>query len=306
MFSYDTALKSAGALFKWKLVKCRNASEMFANSGLETTRGLGQLSIGRDLQSASVYRMFAGSKLKDLESFGKFLNDSSISSTSGMCSGCEDLEDISSLSEWAGHILQLRSTKGMFSSCIKVKDISSVFTWTGMSNVTDISQMFLGVRVENVNGLNSWILNSNAKITQLLGSAIFNINDEYIGPSIIDASGIQWAGLSFTNVFGEYSATKRPGTVQHYNKHIPGYENVTTFQTSVGPFAGLDSYYNEGTIQLDTVNRIAYGTITMYFCFASRLPSWYKQMWVNGWADYFRLYYTNSGYTYTGQVLLGN
>lgn len=308
MFSYDTALKSAGALFKWKLVKCRSTSEMFANSGLETTRGLGQLEIGRNIQTSESTNMFYNTKITELESLGTFLDNSSVNDVYGMYASCYELENISTLLSWGPNVSRLIRTGNMFYEDSKINDITPVYSWTSMSNNTNLDGMFGGTRAENVNGLNGWILNGNADVKRLLATAIFTgtpLADEYIGPSINDASQIQWSGLSFANVFGTYSSTSSPKIVYH-DGHIPGYENVRTAQTQLGTFSGLDAHYYSGTLQFDSVNKIITGTVTVNFCFSSRLPGWYKQLLVDGWNDYYTLYAARLNYTYAGQYVLGN
>ena len=77
-----------------------------------------------------------------------------VESLKGMFSGCESLEEISSLSSW--DVSGVTDISYMFEDCKSLSNISALRKWN-VSNVVSISRMFSGCEsLEEISALESW------------------------------------------------------------------------------------------------------------------------------------------------------
>lgn len=88
-----------------------------------------------------------------------------VTSLKELFSGCESLEEISTLSSW--DVSGVTDTSFMFNDCKSLSDISSLKRWN-TSNVTSISRMFSGCEsLEDISALENWDVSNVADMYYL-------------------------------------------------------------------------------------------------------------------------------------------
>ena len=88
------------------------------------------------------------------------LDVSNVESMFDMFSGCENLQNIDSLSDW--DVSEVTNMAYMFNDCIKLQDIDSLRNWN-VSKVENMFQMFdCCFKLQNIDGLRDWNV-SNVK-----------------------------------------------------------------------------------------------------------------------------------------------
>lgn len=276
LFEGCVKLKSAGSLFKWKLIKCHDVGAMFRNSGLENVQGLSNLNIGYSiLDNENLHLIF-----------------------SEMFMGCEYLTDLLGIenlinSNYSRNNITVYLAE-MFRNCSRLSNINPIFGWP-FNNVTSIEGMFLrDTSLSSINSAGVWNLIKCEDFTSTFGG-----QDPY-NPSILDASEIYWQdpinryrngdlGIGNFFIMQSYGHILRIKTYGIPLDHpIPGYEDKMVSCTSGGVFGGLDAHYIEGSVH---AGEIVTGTLVYVFIYTTRLPDWYKQMIVDDAYNYYNEQY---------------
>lgn len=275
-FRMTENLKSAGALYKWRLSRCRSTEAMFIRSGLTHVQGLGNLNIGKmiergsgeyDITLASMFsycddledllglqELITG--YRDLSHYGPFIN------LAMMFSNDTKLSNIDAISNW--ETPNVRSTYAMFSGCSELEDIYATYGWD-MTNVKRIDSMCSSTKINgSINPINNWSLDN---CTNFIGAFAWSgewEEDEHgsriwYTPYIDDASGVLWPDV-VSELTVENVAIVVYGSIE-LNSFVSA-DDVTYFYPTVSLFGGLDIFTWEGP--------------NVRFVYSSRLPEWYK------------------------------
>lgn len=308
-------LKSAGALYKWRLPICQNAGSMFAESGLTHVQGIGSMGIGSMLEGSSITinlgSMFLNcTDLEDLLGIQNLVNYRKLSNygphvnIAAMFSGCSNLENIDPIANWdTENVIDMTD---MFLNCSKLGDIYATYDWN-MDNVTSIARMFANTHINGViNEIKKWTLTNCMSIVGALGYCgeytIESGERVWYTPYIDNAAAIEWTSLVSRLTVNQVFGTPGSYGIIQYDTFTNREGNREYHTTKYGTFAEMDMHYLDGRITYDSQTEVVSGTVTFHFTYKLKIPEWYMQMIVDNYVNYIKNMYPNK--TYNFSVLL--
>ena len=202
LFEGCISLESAGDLYKWYMPFNKSAKRMFANSGLKTCVGLGNIKIGERTyasQGGTTYEsMFEGCVgITSLNGLHKFVNNK-VLSTKRMLYGCVNLSNISAASDW--DMSNNENVEYMFAQDEKLEDISAMRDWD-MSEIIEMGGMLRHTHVNNEGYMNGWNV-GNVQHFQNMLEAPYDDLGSWTGSNLIwsdYASSLTFEKLFFQN-----------------------------------------------------------------------------------------------------------
>ncbi len=204
------------------------------------------------------YAFYQFTNLKKIE--GDSLDTSEVTNMIAVFSGCSNLIDISSLSNWntknvinTGSMFggarklenitpvinfdmaSLTNMGGMFYNCNSLIDITPLRNWD-VSNVTTMNDLFSGTRIDNLMPLSNWNLENATRISDMLR-----------GTLISDLTPIaNWDTSNVTNMSNIFNGTSITdiSPIKNWNiskaTYIGGMFANCTNLTDIGPLASWD------------------------------------------------------------------